>query len=444
MPNDEIIAVSNIIDTDRIRGEMGDLNALAESIREYGIIQPIVLQRQVDSERPLLVAGGRRLAALRLLGTGNVRHGKEYIWRDEDISTSTGRIRLQAVELEENLKRQDLSWSEIALGKQKLLALMQELKGIGGPGRGRTDGFSQKSLASMLGENEATTSRDLELASYVTKFPALASLPTPADARRKIQVAVTVAAMQGLAKKKAADAAAAHAASGVTTPLPKTKLWELYHGLFEDNIANINDSSVDLVLSDLPYDIGLGGSTAAHGAGLGQFSDNNIDLGVLLPRVAVESYRILRPNRFAVFFYGMAYHQEFKDALTQAGFTVDDYPFIWKRNRTAPPSPSRYAKCYDPALIASKGSPTLLRPNLGNFLDITSVTGSDRLHAAQKPVEVMERFVLDMTTEGATIVDLMAGSGSTGVASVKNKRHCVLFELVEQNCLLIESRLGAL
>jgi len=49
-----------------------------------------------------------------------------------------------------------------------------------------------------------------------------------------------------------------------------------------------------------------------------------------------------------------------------------------------------------------------------------------------------------MCTEGATVVDLMAGSGSTGVAALKNKRRAILFELEENNCTLIESRLGAL
>lgn len=443
--SEEIIAIENILSDNRVRQDMGDLNGLAQSIKEYGIIQPIVIQR--DNGQLRLVAGGRRLAALRLLSWTKLHHGKEFIWRDEDLSTPTGHIRLQAVELEENLKRAELSWAEVALGKQKLLELMQSLKGIGGPGRGRTDGFSQKSLASMLGEAESTTSKDLELASYLTKFPSLANLPTPHDARRKIQVAVTVAAMQSLAKQKTAQHQASIQAAnsaGTTPPPAKQKLWELHHGPFENNIGLVADSTVDLVLTDLPYDIGLGQSTAAHGAGLGQFVDSNIDLNTLLPLVAVESYRVLKPNRFAVFFYGMAYHQEFKDALETAGFTVDDYPVIWRRNRTAPPSPSRYAKCYDPALVASKGTPILLRPNLGNFIDVASVSGTDRLHAAQKPVEVMERFVLDMTAEGGVVLDIMTGSGSTGVAAVKNKRHALLFELVESNCLLIESRLGVL
>lgn len=446
MPNDmddsTNVTISNISNTNRIRSDYGELQELAASIKEFGIIQPIVLQRPLEAGgRPILVAGGRRLAAIQLLGTTTLRHGKEFVWRDEDLHTAIGNIRLQAVELEENLKRKDLSWSEVILGKKRLLELMQSLKGTGGPGR--SDGFSQKSLAAMLGESTKTISVDLDLAEHITKFPTLAHLPTAQDARRKIGVAVTVAVMQ----KMAATARAKHeadVAAGTAAPDSKPKQWELYRGPFETNIGIVGDSTVDLVLTDLPYNIGLGNSTAAHSAGLGQFADDSIDLSTLLPRVALECYRILRPNRFAVFFYGMNYHQEFRDALTQAGFTVDDYPFIWHRNRTAPPSPGRYAKTYDPAIIASKGDPTLLRPNLGNFIDVGSVSGSDRLHSAQKPVEVMQHFILDMTAPGSLVVDMFAGSGSTGVAAVRNKRRCVMFELEEQNCLLIESRLGAL
>lgn len=441
-PADQIIAIGNINDTDRIRADMGDIDGLAASIKEYGVIQPLVVQQQLDGTF-VLVAGGRRLAALKQLGFTDLRHGKEFIWRDEDLSTPKGALRLQAVELEENLKRKDLAWPEIVTGKKKLLELMQSMKGVGGPGRGKTDGFSQKSLASMLGENEATVSRDLELAGYVEKFPALAQMPTRNDAIRKISVATTVAVMQKIGKQRLEKAAVDAARSGVAVP-DKPKNWELYRGPFETNTHNLAADSVDLICTDLPYNIGLGDSTAAHSAGLGQFADSSLDLATFLPLVAEESFRILRPNRFAVFFYGMNYHQEFKHALEQAGFTVDDYPFIWIRNRTAPPSPQRYAKTYDPALICSKGTPILLRPNLGNSMAVGSVSGADRLHSAQKPVEVMERFVLDMCTEGATVVDLMAGSGSTGVAALKNKRRAILFELEENNCTLIESRLGAM
>lgn len=437
----ETVQLCNIIDTDRIRHDLGDLDGLVASIREFGIIQPIVLQR--EPTQTLLVAGGRRLSALRRIGQADLLHGKDFIWRDEDISRPDYAMRLQALELEENLKRKELTWSEVVLGKQRLLEIEQSIHGESKAGtlrEGESRGFGVRTLSSMLGESVASTSRDLDLAAYVKKFPMLAKLPTKQDALRKLGVAVTIAGMQASAKTNATQT------SQDPTKAPTELPWRLYRGKFQDNIRQVSDSSVDLVATDLPYDIGVGGSTSAHAAGLNQFVDNHSpsNLMDMLSDVAIETYRILAPNRYAIFFFGFAYYRELYDSLTSAGFTIDDYPFIWIRNRTAPPSPARYAKTYDPALVCSKGDTTLLRPNLGNSMSVPSVSGVDRFHSAQKPVEIMERFILDMTSINSTVVDLMAGSGTTGVAALKNKRRTILFEMEEQNCILIESRLKAI
>jgi site-specific DNA-methyltransferase (adenine-specific) len=469
----EEILISDIVDTDRQRKDYGDVTGLAESIKRYGLIQPIVLQEtSVGSDGhsgvgpgPRLVAGGRRLAALRFLGWTGLRHGKEFVWRDEDLSSPEGSLRLQAVELEENLKRQDLQWHEVILAKAKLFELMQSLhRGVSpAPDGGRlTQGFSLRKLAAMLGENPSVTSRDLDLAGYVAKHPALAQMPTKADALRKLGVAVTVAAMQNLAKTSQVPASntlvgnttktnedALTTAGGGTfqvPPLPVSdERWMLYSGDFQDNIQNVQDESIDLVLTDLPYLIGLGTSSASHGAGLGGFEDTDIDISLLCSDVAIQSYRVLRDHRFAIYFFGMNYYKELYDTLTTAGFTVDVYPFIWLRDRTAPPDGfARFSKSYDPALVASKGTPRFVRPNQANTIAIPSVRGPERLHNAQKPVALMEKFILDTTTPNCVVLDMFAGSGTTGEAALKNGRKAILFEKEEANCILIKSRLSIL
>ena len=464
------VLVADIVDTDRQRKNYGDVAGLAASIKQFGLIQPIVLQKAADGGNSIiLVAGGRRLAALRLNRYTTLNHGKEYIWRDENLSTSEGRLRLQAVELEENLRRQDLTWPEVIAAKARLLTLMQSIHGVSrGFGAGRSasdDGFGIRTLAAMLGENPSTTSRDIELAGYVAKHPMLAQLPTRADAQRKLGVAVTVAAMQSLAKKSQVPASYTlvgnvNQTSGDATTtvgdepqpgdsslitVPKDERWTLYEGKFQNNIVQIADESVDLVVTDLPYNIGLGTSSASHSAGLGTFADDNLDIVQLSADVAVESFRVLRNNRFAVFFYGMNYHGVLYDALTTAGFIVDVYPFIWLRDRSAPPDGfARYSKTYDPAFICSKGCPRFIRPNLANSIAIPSVRGAERLHAAQKPLAIMQKFIEDMTTEGCIVLDPFAGSGTTGEAALRTRRKCILFELEPANCILIRSRLGVL
>jgi adenine-specific DNA-methyltransferase len=465
----EELAINTIIDNDRQRRDYGDMEGLVNSIKEYGIIQPILLARGNGTR--VLVAGGRRLEALRRLHIENLIHAKHFVWTSEVNDNDNGRLRLQAMELEENLRRKDLHWSEAILAKAKLFELMQQLhKGVSvAPGGERlTRGFSLRKLAAMLGENPSVTSRDLDLAGYVAKHPTLAQMPTKADAMRKLGVAVTVAAMQSLAKTSTVVGAAASIGSATpqsttvvgaetvphdgstpaSAPLPRPQQderWTLYEGRFQDNINSVSSDSVDLVATDLPYNIGLGTSSASHSAGLGSFDDSELDIVGLCADTAVAAYRVLRQDRFAVFFYGMNYHQVLYDSLTTAGFTVDPYSFIWLRDRSAPPDGfARYSKTYDPAFIASKGVPRFVRPNLPNSLAIPSVRGAARLHAAQKPVEVMQKFIEDMTTPNCVVLDMFAGAGTTGVAALKTKRKAILFELEPANCVLIRSQLGVL
>ena len=459
------VAISNIKDDNRQRKDYGDLESLINSIKQFGIIQPIVLQRNSNGHPHLLVAGGRRLAALRRIGTIDLRHGKEFIWRDEDLQAPDGNLRLQAVELEENLRRKELSWPEHIAAKARLFELMQSIHGAGkGFGQGKSssfDGFSLRKLAAMLGENPSVTSRDLELAGFVKSHPSLASLPTKADAVRKLGVAITVAAMQKIASKTQVGAPPQSSTKigivdesqtisngdlvEVPIPFPKAERWVLYEGPFQSSIDCVGDSTVDLVLTDLPYNIGLGDSTAAHGAGLGGFCDTELDIVSLCSDVAVEAWRTLRDNRFGVFFYGSNYYQVLVDALTTVGFTVDPYPFIWHRDRSAPPDGfARYAKTYDPALIASKGVPRFVRPNQSNLISVPSCRGAERLHAAQKPLGIMQKFIEDCTTPDCVVLDMFAGAGTTGEAALRTKRKAILFELEPANCVLIRARLGVL
>jgi len=84
----------------RIRKDLGDIATLAESLKRYGQISPIVI-----SKKNLLIAGQRRLEAAKALG-----------WRTVNviISESKGELAYLELELEENIQRHDFTMEEIA------------------------------------------------------------------------------------------------------------------------------------------------------------------------------------------------------------------------------------------------------------------------------------------------------------------------------------------
>ena len=93
----------------RIRQEMGDISSLAESMKRFGQISPIV----INSDR-VLVAGGRRLEAARSLGWRNI---------NAVIAEITDELTMLEYEREENIQRMDFTHTEEAVASQKIYEL---------------------------------------------------------------------------------------------------------------------------------------------------------------------------------------------------------------------------------------------------------------------------------------------------------------------------------
>jgi ParB family chromosome partitioning protein len=84
----------------RIRKDLGDIEALAASMKRYGLISPIVL-----NGANVLIAGGRRLEAARALGWRTINAVIVNVPDDLDILE---------FEVEENVQRQNFTTEEAA------------------------------------------------------------------------------------------------------------------------------------------------------------------------------------------------------------------------------------------------------------------------------------------------------------------------------------------
>lgn len=193
--------IDEVLIENRLRKDMGDISQLAASIKENGLIQPIVLLRssENDLEHYKLIAGHRRIEALRLLGVTELIHAEHYILREELL---TDEYRRTAIELEENLRRKQMSWSEEVLGKQRLLETYQRIYGAPLPGQPsksvqvglKPAGFSARKLSEMLNESIGQTSEDLQMAALVTQIPSLKNEPSREAATRKLKLALAIQA----------------------------------------------------------------------------------------------------------------------------------------------------------------------------------------------------------------------------------------------------------
>jgi ParB family chromosome partitioning protein len=100
------VSLDDIIVKKRVRKELGDIAALADSMKRYGQMSPIVL-----NSRNQLIAGGRRLEAARYLG-----------WRTINaiVMDINDNLPLLEYEMEENLQRQNFTPEELAQASRRL------------------------------------------------------------------------------------------------------------------------------------------------------------------------------------------------------------------------------------------------------------------------------------------------------------------------------------
>jgi ParB family chromosome partitioning protein len=105
-----LIPPDSVIVRRRIRKDPGDLAPLMESLKRYGQLSPIIINRNRE-----LIAGFRRLQAAKRLG-----------WQTIDALMVDRQEEGQKLELEieENVQRRDLSPDELAEGLRRLHTLM--------------------------------------------------------------------------------------------------------------------------------------------------------------------------------------------------------------------------------------------------------------------------------------------------------------------------------
>ena len=113
------------------------LEEMSQSIRQYGILQPITV-RKVSPTLYELVAGERRLRAAKHAGLEKI---PAIVVEMSDSDSA-------AVALVENLQRQDLSFMEEAEAYSALIAI---------------HGFTQEQIAAKLGKNQSTIANKLRL-----------------------------------------------------------------------------------------------------------------------------------------------------------------------------------------------------------------------------------------------------------------------------------------
>jgi DNA modification methylase len=346
------------------------VSEIAASIEAFGFNNPIL----VDTKAGIIAGHGRLLAAQKLglteipvivLDHLTEAQKRAYIIADNQLAINAG-------------------WNEDLL-RAELAALQAEDFDVG------VIGFEDEELARLLAAQDATEG--------LTDEDAVPALPeTPTSALGDLWVLGTHKLLVG-------DA---------TLPANVERL--------------MAGDAADLIFTDLPYNVDYEGYTKEHlkikgdrmsAAEFKQFLES-----------AFRSCRTaVKPGASLYICHSSSWQREFQNALEAAGFQVR-CQIIWAKNTFAWGF-GRYKFQHEPifylhvtgekdAWYGNKSQSTLWQENK---------PAANRLHPTMKPVELIERALLNSCKAGDLVADLFGGSGSTLIACERRNRKARLMEL---------------
>lgn len=399
----------------RIRTEYGDIDDLAESIKAHGQIQPIVINRSYE-----LLAGGRRLAACIKANVSVL-----CLFRD-----TIDALEFRVIELEENLKRKELTFVENAFLTREIDRLKKAIFGKKQSGRAaRSGGWGNDDTAKLLNKSTGSISNALNLADALDVFPQLAEAKNENDARKmlaKIEEGLILEEM----KKRHIERPNGNWIAAQN------------HYIVQDaltGLAEVASGTADFAEVDTPYGVDLNKNKKTKaGDGLtttekyieweGETFFENMQL------VASETYRILKPDSWAVVWYGQEHYSRVRGILESVGFILDKIPAVWYKGKGMAQTnqPELYlARSYEVFFICRKGTPPLRQRGRVNVFDYQSVHASARIHPTEKPLELLDELIVTFCYPKSRVLVPFLGSGNTLRAVYKNECSGFGFDLNE-------------
>jgi len=372
------------------------LNELCDSLLRFGQLQDIIVDDTME-----LLDGMHRLSAARALGWTHIGGMLK-----SDVSETFAR----EIELETNIRRKDMSWQERA----KAISEIDRLKRVADPNWGQ-----QQTAAVVGASRRADVSDAIKLTKMMELFPEISSAKNMSQA---MNMAVRKAQLVG----RMVDAE-----TEVKSDAKVAIEDRIFLGDSVEVIKHFEDESVDCIITDPPfgvaYDTRVLGSVGTASA----YEDSPESYRRILSMVP-DLYRVLKPDSFCVWFFGMTWYPEVRQAFRDAGFTVDDLPIIWDRTdgRTFTNRPDRYfTRGYDVALHAFKGNPVMVQKSKPNILRIPPVGNEERETLVERPIELYAELIRRLTLPNQVVADFFVGSGSCPAAAASTGRKYIGVEL---------------
>lgn len=409
------------------------LAELAASIDSSGLIHPIVVRK--ENGQTLLVAGERRLRSLEYVWNfgGTLRCGTQEFPEGQAPCLYLGEIDpLDAfeIELEENIRREDISWQDRSRATSELMELRRlQAEKLGTPAP------TTATIAAELQSDHETAPhnrvrRDLILARHLNDEEV--SKAKTADEGYKILVR----------KETARKNAELSMAIGATYTASKHTLLK---GDCLEILKTLPEGSFDVILTDPPYGINAQDFNDSGGKASGShaYDDSPAEWRRLMEQFAFLSSKVCKPQSHAYVFCDIDLFVQLKVYFTMAGWSCFRTPLIWfnPQGMRAPWPENGPQRKYQLCLYAMRGK----KPVTRLASDVITCPSDENLgHSAQKPVALFEEILKRSCRPGDSVLDPFCGSGPIFPAAHGLQLYATGIELDASACGIAAQRIKEL
>jgi DNA modification methylase len=385
---------------------------LADSISRLGLMHPLVVRPGVDGESSLwiLVAGERRLRAIRQLrdlggefkcGGGVVPPGLLPVTPMGELDS----LDAYEAELEENIRRADLTWQERA----EAVANLHSLRLARNPAQSTGDTAREvydipaNVPPTELGEYRANVHKSIVIAKHFDD-PDIAKAKTLKEAFKILE------------GKENAEKNAVHAA--IVGETFGAHLHNAYLGDCIDWMASLDAAQFDVICTDPPY--GMDASDFGDSAGrmtaiTHEYEDSEDSFRFLMKNALPGMSRLAKSSAHMYICCDIDQFVWLRD-LINSGSVGPDWnairtPIInYKQGGGRVPLPEHGPRrSYELVLYAYRGGKRVT----AIYPDVIESKGDDNLgHGAQKPVNLYTSLLVRSVRAGDRILDPFAGTGT--------------------------------
>lgn len=412
------LPIANIKTGTRLRADLGDIDALADSISRFGLIQPIVINQDNT-----LIAGERRLRAVISLNLPEI----DVVYRE-----TLSQDELRELELEENVRRKDMTWQERALAILEIHKLKSRSADLSGTKWGYREtgemlGQAFSSVHYAVTVATALGQGDKELIACSSLKEALTKLLSRKEDQAVAALAKTIPSATVTLSSTVASLLNTNTAQPASTKSEiKINFADFLHnGDAIEWLKGMKPGQVDHIITDPPYGVDPDLMTQANTgmSNIDRIADTHqVDSNIsLFHQLIPAAFNALPDHGFFIMWYDLDHHELLKSLGEKTGFRVQRWPLIWVKLHRCMNQMAQYnfTKSVEYAMVMRKQGSTLVSPQLTCHLAASNDTAKQLLqHPFVKPAEVWKWLMTAVALRGQTIADPFAGVGSSTVTAI--------------------------